>query len=488
MKKQMKLILALACMSAAFCAVAAIPESIVLQPGEIKVLEFESELKSVDPSSRAITVASQGEGRLRVTGNTPGIYSLTYRILNGQQGKIEVRIAGSENHELTGIKLALERDLRDVIGVDEITINPYLEVVELRGSIIAFPDWSEFRRILVSANERWPDRVISSVRFDPDLKPLNARLQEMLAANIGIADPSVNVVAEMGQIKVILNGSAFSDEDRQIAEDMVVGTLARLGLPEASIINNIRKSNALIEIEFTYFRLSDDIDDRLGVDILNDMGFALTGTGEWETDSRPIYSADLSLNMDDIFNVLKSSDLATASRKQTITVENGRKGSASFGGEQIVPVRNGGNGGTEATRIPFGFIIDVTPTLRGTNNVRLDIQIENSDIELNSTTQDYTKLSSSVQSKLDVPLNGMAVLAVNQTRGAEDGTTGIPFLRRIPIVNLFFGKQTKINKDAYEGFIVVPRIHGGISKAQKRSVSERTDDVLRRIEKKLNAK
>jgi len=487
-KKRKKTMVGLVCALAFGISAFGIPSKVVIQPGDIEVLDFGSALTYVQPSSKAIDVIDQGAGRLRITGSKPGSYSLSYILVDGSKGKVDVLVSGQGNYELKGAQLWLERELEDMIGIDDIAINPYLDMVEIRGAIVAFSDWYEFRRILVLANKRWEGKISSSVKFDPNLAPLNQRLKEMLSANIGISDPSVSVVQDMGNIKVILSGSAFSDTDRKLAEEMVVGTLARIGLPDATIINQIRKSNALVEVEFTYFRLSDKIADELGMDILNEINMGLIAGADWANNSKPSYSAAFRLDMDKVFQMLSSSGLASVSRKQTITVENGKKGSSKFGGEQIIRPRVTSSGTrADVTKIPFGFIIEVTPSLRGKDNVRLEIDIENSNVEFDAESSDYTKMSSNAKSVLDVPINGMAVLSVNRSREAADGNSGTPFLRKVPGVNFFFGKKRKEKLDWYSGFIVVPRIPGRISETTERSVSERTDAVLERIEKKLNA-
>ncbi len=466
---------------------AEIPDTLHLNLQDIKVINFGTAVKSADPSSTCVEIVGLSEKRVKITAKNPGRAYVDYVLANGEKGTITVFVQGAQSPgALGGLREHLVSALEDVIGIDDIRVNSYLDVVEVKGEIGVFADWSEYRQVLSQIEERWPGKVINSVKFKPALAPLEKSLTEVLGANVGIVDASVVAVNEMGNLKIVLGGSAYSEDDIKVAENVISAFLHRMGMGEVTLINNVTKSDAVVEVEFTYFRLADTIDEEIGWDLLNEIQLSATVGADYATGQKPTYTGDLNFNLNRVFSMLEENGLATVARKQTISVENGSEGTASYGGEQIIPVRRGGERGAEATRIPYGFIIKVTPILKGAETVRLTVDIENSSVELYGANGDYSKSSSAAKSILDVPINGMKVLSVNQSQGKNDGESGTPFLRKIPLLKFIFGKETKVVSMTNEGFLVIPRLSGTPDIVNTPSVSARTDEILAKIEKKLS--
>ncbi len=482
MKKSIYILGTLLC---AWVCHAEVPQTLRMTPQEIKVINFDTTVKSADPSSMCVEVVGLSERRLKITAKKQGKARLDYVLVTGDRGTIDIFVQGKQSvGALGGLREHLVSSLEDVIGIDDIRVNSFLDVVEIKGEIGVFSDWNDYRQVMRRVEERWPDKVISSVTFSPALKPLEKSLTEVLSANVGIVDASVVAVNELGNLKVVLSGSAYSEDDIKVAENVISAFLHRMGMGEVTLINNVTKSDAVVEVEFTYFRLADTIDEEIGWDLLNEIQLSATVGANYATGQKPTYSGDLNFNLNRVFSMLEKNGLATVARKQTISVENGSEGTASYGGEQIIPAR-GGDAGAEATRIPYGFIIKVTPTLKGAETVRLSVDIENSSVELHGANGDYSKSSSAAKSVLDVPINGMKVLSVNQSQGKSDGASGTPLLRKIPVLKYIFGKETKVVSMTNEGFLVIPRLSGTPDIVNTPSVSARTDEIMAKIERKL---
>jgi hypothetical protein len=469
-------------------AVAEIPDMLRMNPQEIRIVNFDTAVKSADPSSACVEVTGLSERRIKITARNPGAAHIAYVLANGTKGMINVEVQNTQgNGTLGGLQQYLQGTLEDMIGIDEVHVNSYLDVVEVKGEIGVFSDWNAYRRILSHVEERWPGKVVNSVKFKPTLAPLEKSLTEVLSANVGIAEASVVAVNELGNLKVVLSGSAYSDDDIKVAENVITAFLQRMGMGDVTMINNISKSDAVIEVEFTYFRLADNIDKELGLDLLNEIQLTAAVGASYATGQKPTYTGNIEFNPSKIFSMLEANGLATVASKQTVSVENGVEGTASFGGEVIIrPYATDSGTRADTERIPFGFIIKVTPNMRGADQVRLNVDIENSQVDFDAQSNDYMKANAKTKTTLDMPLNGMAVLAVNQQRSKSDTETGTPFLRKVPGVKLLFGKQAEKIIMAYEGFLAIPRLSGTPDIVNTPSVSARTDEILAKIERKLS--
>ena len=121
----------------------------------------------------------------------------------------------------------------------------------------------------------------------------------------------------------------------------------------------------------------------------------------------------------------------------------------------------GGSGGTGTLNdVKYGFIMRVRGGLIGNDRVKLDLQIEISTPSLQENN-DYdlkqSKVSTTIVAKLGetVALGGMRDM-IEET----SGPSGIPFLRKIPVLNWVCAENTDAFNDNQVLLLVYPQVAG----------------------------
>lgn len=121
----------------------------------------------------------------------------------------------------------------------------------------------------------------------------------------------------------------------------------------------------------------------------------------------------------------------------------------------------GGTGGTGTLNdVPYGFIMRVRGGLVGNDRVKLDIQIEVSTPALQENN-DYdlkqTRVSTTIVAKLGetVALGGMKDMIEESS-----GPSGIPFLRKVPVLNWICAESTDSFNDNQVLLLVYPQVAG----------------------------
>ena len=121
----------------------------------------------------------------------------------------------------------------------------------------------------------------------------------------------------------------------------------------------------------------------------------------------------------------------------------------------------GGSGGTGTLNdVPYGFIMRVRGGLIGNDRVKLDIQIEISTPALQENN-DYdlkqTKVSTTVVAKLGetIALGGMKDMIEESS-----GPSGIPFLRKVPVLNWICAEKTDSFNDNQVLLLIYPQVAG----------------------------
>ena len=121
----------------------------------------------------------------------------------------------------------------------------------------------------------------------------------------------------------------------------------------------------------------------------------------------------------------------------------------------------GGSGGTGTLNdVPYGFIMRVKGGLIGSDQVKLDVQIEVSTPALQENN-DYdlkqSKVSTTIVAKLGetVALGGMKDVIEESS-----GPSGIPFLRKIPVLNWICAENTDSFNDSQVLLLIYPQVAG----------------------------
>ena len=152
------------------------------------------------------------------------------------------------------------------------------------------------------------------------------------------------------------------------------------------------------------------------------------------------------------------------------------------GGTLKVRVYGGAGGTGTLTDVPYGFIMRVKGGLIGSDQVKLDLQIEVSTPALQENN-DYdlkqSKVSTTVVAKLGetIALGGMKDMVEESS-----GPSGIPYLRKVPVLKWFCAETTESLNDSQVLMLVYPQV-AGRTPPLKMPPSAETADTLAESEK-----
>jgi hypothetical protein len=463
----------------------AVPEKLSLAPGHKQVVRFDTDVRAATADSTHVQLQGIGERNLEIEAKSAGRAVVSYELRSGRRGQIEVTVGHLDDAELGGIKEFLDRQMQDVVGVETL-VNARLGVVEINGSVKLSRDRDRLEQVVKTATTRWRDKILNNVVVAIDMEPLRVALLSALEA-AGIENAAVRLGPDQRQ--AVLEGTAFTQDGRKEAARSVENTVKRLRIDGLTTVNNIKVTDALIETEFIYFYFSDNLQRDLGMDLLNNIGLRGSGGGGWATDSGgPRYQATVDVDIGKIFNLLASDGHVAASKALAVRAQNGQTGSGSFG-DKIIIIPRATGAGTQADykEINAGFRVNVTPTFIGRDAVRLNLEMAIDAFGGYTGQGDATVRENQVTTVVDVPLNHYAIIAVNESREHGEGKTGTPILRHIPILNLVFGRPSKVVATTYTGVAVVPRSTGTV-KRQADSIAANTEAMVEKIEARLKKK
>ena len=458
-----------------------VPEELTLRRGQRHLVEFSANVRTASADSSIVSLRGIGEQNLEIIANDTGRAVVSYSLRDGASGRITVTV-GQDQPQLLAIRDFLNRQLQDIVGV-ETHVNNQLGVIEINGAVRLSRDRDRLENVVARATSQWPGQIMNNVHLDINLEPVRRTLEEALK-RVGIDRPSVVAGADGRQMT--LEGIAYTEAGRTQALRTAEEILQRLREQNITLLNNITVTDAIIESEFRYFFFSDSLQRDMGADLLNNLGLRAAGQGAWATGAGgPQYQAVVDIDLGKVLNILADDGHVAASRALAVRAQNGQTGSGSFG-DRIIIIPRATGVGTQADykEIQAGFRVNVTPTFISRDRVRLDLQMSVDSFGGYTGQGDATVRENQANTIIDVPLNHYAIVAVNESREAGHGTTGTPVLRRIPVVNLLFGRKSKVESTTYSGIAVVPRVVG-TQVAVDESITANTDQILEQIQTRL---
>lgn len=183
-------------------------------------------------------------------------------------------------------------------------------------------------------------------------------------------------------------------------------------------------------------------------DLLSSLAFDLqtglaTVGGAW-TAREALSAFSQFVSSDSLFDVLSSPTLTTLAG-QTALFSSGRE----------IPVpETTVNLGTSQTSVSFKraeFSLKVTPTIDASGAVRCVVEQENSDVlsEVRIEGNNIPTLSTQkLQTVITLGKKQVAFVGGIKIRTAKDGNRGTPYLRRIPILGMVFGRQSSSEEES----------------------------------------
>jgi type IV pilus assembly protein PilQ len=156
----------------------------------------------------------------------------------------------------------------------------------------------------------------------------------------------------------------------------------------------------------------------------------------------------------------KEGKVKIVSQPKLVTQNN--KAAKILAGQKIpYPSQQGGAAGGAITVafVEANLELDVTPQITNDGTILMDLKIEKSEADFSRTVQGSpTILRKSIQTTVLVRDGGTAILGGVYTNNSNNGTTGVPFLSRLPLLGWLFRSKTSSESNAELLIFITPRI------------------------------
>jgi len=458
----------------------------VLQNGETRVVGFEESIRSVDSDQPRVAKVElrEGDRAIRVEAVGPGSATITVVLRSGDQRSVSVRVTDA----IEGTIEYLRRELRDVVGLDAIRSTPDRKHITISGIVRAPDDWRAYRSVVDNLPRNMKEHVIERATFVPPI-PVDL-LQQTLRSVQGLLDAKLIAETHDGLPQVRLTGRSFEPGTKAAASSVIEATLARYGLDKVNVLNAIALDTCDFDVEFIYVEMSDSVAENIGVDLLNgiglDLGFSVSPT-------KPVSSIPweglINVNLREVLQFLKNNNGTQALTRQSLRVGNGAEANVRFGGEiTLRPQPTDGTATTAARTVPYGFRMQVCPNLLSDRKVRLEIldfSATDASVE-KSGVSDVEVTGSSGRTTVTITEGMQSKVMAFDRRYTVKARTGVPYLRRIPLINLLFSRKGTQQSILRAGIIAVVRAQTGDARPIFKPLSDDTEMVIAEIRRRLN--
>jgi type IV pilus secretin PilQ/predicted competence protein len=144
-----------------------------------------------------------------------------------------------------------------------------------------------------------------------------------------------------------------------------------------------------------------------------------------------------------------------------VVTQNNKKATILSGEKIPYPTQQGGaqGGAITVAFIDANLQLDVTPQITSEGTIIMDLKVEKAEADFSRTVQGTpTILRKSIETQVLVRDGGTAVLGGVYVTKNNQGTTGVPFLSKIPLIGFLFRNNTKQDQNAELLIFITPRV------------------------------
>lgn len=275
-------------------------------------------------------------------------------------------------------------------------------------------------------------------------------LQYILKA---IGNPNVN--AEFSGDNLILTGTVYSTEDKELAETAASAYIGSNGI----VSNTIRVLDLPVEIDVTFVQLTPTSGSEYGADadkvgVFQGPSLSFNPKGQGIGSSLQI--GNIGYNGLETLTYLESKGLAKTIDKPHIATISGKKGRVHYGGE--IGVKTSGTTGGDVNYKSFGLILEVTPVVGPENMISVDVKLEVSQPTALSAGADIQFQTFETSTHGNVRVGETLVLSGLKQMIRERMKKNVPFFGDIPILNLLFANDQKSDSQTNIVVLLTPHL------------------------------
>jgi type IV pilus assembly protein PilQ len=144
-----------------------------------------------------------------------------------------------------------------------------------------------------------------------------------------------------------------------------------------------------------------------------------------------------------------------------VVTQNNKKATILSGEKIPYPTQQGGaqGGAITVAFIDANLQLDVTPQITSEGTIIMDLKVEKAEADFTRTVNGTPTITrKSIETQVLVRDGGTAVLGGVYVTNSTVGTTGVPFLSKIPLIGFLFRNNTRQEKNVELLIFITPRV------------------------------
>lgn len=431
------------------------------------------------------------------------IADMQVRFLGLSLGKTDVQVMGSGISKVftvtvqDNIRETFNAIRKDLDSLPELDISINRDKIVLKGEVSSIRNWELLHKVLPN----YSGVVMNLASFAPApevMLNLHRALEKAgyrIGKNAAAAQPG-EIVIEQETNTLIVSGSVFSPEDvtqvRQIfaTQSWLDSDPASKDGNKVKLVEKIQVVPTMLDVGVVFMGVSRRDSEAIGANLMKN-GIKIGNAFNFNTNfhgSNQTYALDaslstiLNLSADTGANRFRNAGHLTFMSNESPTFKR-----LHNGGTLKVRVYGGAGGTGTLNDVPYGFQMGVKGGLTGADNVKLELELEMSAPTL-LENQDYdlkvTKIATTVSAKLGQTL---VVGGLKDMVETTTDTSGIPFLRKVPVLNWFIAESANELSDRQVLILIYPQI-AGKGPEIKMPPSAETSDTVEKVEEDNKAR
>lgn len=460
-------------------------DNISVSVGGMTISEIPFRVESIrTANSKFVNVESVSDSQVRFLGLAVGKTDVHVLGANGASKVFSVTVHDNIREVFNAIR-------RDLDTLPEIDISINRDKVVLKGEVSNMKNWALLHKVLPNYRGQVMD-LTSFVPAPEVMINLNKALEKAgfkIGKDAANAAPGEIVITQEGNV-LIVSGAVYAPDDvtqiRQIfaTQNWLESDPAAKETNKVRLIDKIQVIPTLLDVGVVFMGVSRRDSEAIGANLLKSgiqVGNAFNfGTNFHGTSQN--YALNASLNT--ILNLSADTGVNRFRNAGHLTFMSNE--SSDFkrlhsGGTLKVRVYGGAGGTGTLNDVQYGFMMGVKGGLRGSDRVKLELELEMSSptlMENNDYDLKSTKISTTITARLGqtVVLGGLKDMVQ-----ATTDSSGIPFLRKIPGLNWFVAENADELNARQVLILIYPQI-AGQGPEIKMPPSAETADTVDKVE------
>ena len=231
------------------------------------------------------------------------------------------------------------------------------------------------------------------------------------------------------------------------------------------------RSRDNVRLDFYFVQVSKEYRDRVGLGWPGSIGGSMSASYDFKAGALADASAFVSDQALPRLDMAEARGWAKLLRQAAFVTANGTEAKWSGGGEINVPLEGGLSAGIRA--ITFGTQVQVLPRYdRDSGRMELTIHADVSDLASDGGTGIPGRITSSLDSVVNIELGQSVVLAGLRARSSAHSTTGLPMLGRLPILGALFSSSSEQTQELESLVFIVPSVVDSVSLDARAKIAE----------------